>query len=128
MRLNSIIKEREYWNDYMAAFETMVRRTATKHAPWYVVPADNKWFTRAVVAAAIVDVLGSLDLPLSGDEPGAAHGGGPGPAGPPREGPAGVPYTPCPAPCLSRWLACSASMDSAERPKMSGTGHPSRPA
>jgi polyphosphate kinase 2 (PPK2 family) len=56
------VKEREYWKDYMAAFETMVRRTATKHAPWYVVPADNKWFTRAVVAAAIVDALGSLDL------------------------------------------------------------------
>jgi hypothetical protein len=46
----------------MDAFETMVRRTATTHAPWYVVPADNKWFTRAVVAAAIVDALGSLDL------------------------------------------------------------------
>ena len=56
------VKEREYWKDYMAAFETMVRRTSTKHAPWYVVPADNKWFTRAVVAAAIVDALGSLDL------------------------------------------------------------------
>jgi PPK2 family polyphosphate:nucleotide phosphotransferase len=56
------VKEREYWNDYMDAYETMVRRTATKHAPWYVVPADNKWFTRAVVAAAIIDALGSLDL------------------------------------------------------------------
>jgi PPK2 family polyphosphate:nucleotide phosphotransferase len=56
------VKEREYWKDYMDAFETMVRRTASKHAPWYVVPADNKWFTRAVVAAAIVDALGSLDL------------------------------------------------------------------
>ena len=56
------VKEREYWKDYMDAFETMVRRTATKNAPWYVVPADNKWFTRAVVAAAIVDALGSLDL------------------------------------------------------------------
>jgi len=56
------VKEREYWKEYMAAFETMVRRTATRHAPWYVVPADNKWFTRAVVAAAIVDALGSLDL------------------------------------------------------------------
>ena len=56
------VKERAYWKDYMDAFETMVRRTATKHAPWYVVPADNKWFTRAVVAAAIVDALGSLDL------------------------------------------------------------------
>ncbi len=56
------VKEREYWKDYMDAFETMVRRTATKDAPWYVVPADNKWFTRAVVAAVIVDALGSLDL------------------------------------------------------------------
>jgi len=56
------VKERAYWKDYMDAFETMVRRTATKHAPWYVVPADNKWFTRAVVSAAIVDALGSLDL------------------------------------------------------------------
>ncbi|HEV8227176.1 MAG TPA: polyphosphate kinase 2 family protein [Methylomirabilota bacterium] len=56
------VKERAYWKEYMDAFETMVRRTATKHAPWYVVPADNKWFTRAVVAAAIVDALGSLDL------------------------------------------------------------------
>jgi hypothetical protein len=48
----------------------MVRRTATKDAPWYVVPADNKWFTRAVVAAAIVDALGSLDLdyPQTGPE------------------------------------------------------------
>jgi PPK2 family polyphosphate:nucleotide phosphotransferase len=56
------VKERDYWNDYMDAYATMVRRTATKHAPWYVVPADNKWFTRAVVAAAIIDALGSLDL------------------------------------------------------------------
>ena len=56
------VKERDYWNEYMDAYETMVRRTATKEAPWYVVPADNKWFTRAVVAAAIIDALGSLDL------------------------------------------------------------------
>jgi PPK2 family polyphosphate:nucleotide phosphotransferase len=63
------VKEREYWKDYMAAFETMVRRTSTKHAPWYVVPADNKWFTRAVVAAAIVDALGSLDLHYPGMSP-----------------------------------------------------------
>ena len=56
------VEERDYWKDYMDAFETMVRRTATRDAPWYVVPADNKWFSRAVVAAAIVDALGSLDL------------------------------------------------------------------
>ena len=40
----------------------MIRNTATKHSPWYVVPADNKWFTRVVVAAAVVDMLASLDL------------------------------------------------------------------
>ena len=55
-------KEREFWNDYMDAYEDMIRQTATKDAPWYVVPADNKWFTRVVVAAAIIDALASLDL------------------------------------------------------------------
>ena len=55
-------KERKYWKDYMAAYEDMIRNTATKHAPWYVVPADNKWFTRIVVAAAVIDALDSLDL------------------------------------------------------------------
>lgn len=55
-------KEREYWKDYMNAYEETIRNTATKHAPWYVVPADNKWFTRAVVAAAVIDAMASLDL------------------------------------------------------------------
>ena len=55
-------KEREYWDDYMEAYEETIRSTATKQAPWYVVPADNKWFTRVVVAAAIIDALASLDL------------------------------------------------------------------
>jgi PPK2 family polyphosphate:nucleotide phosphotransferase len=55
-------QERERWGDYMAAYEDMIRHTATKYAPWYVVPADNKWFTRVVVAAAIIDVLASLGL------------------------------------------------------------------
>jgi PPK2 family polyphosphate:nucleotide phosphotransferase len=55
-------KEREFWNEYMNAYEDMIRQTATKDAPWYVVPADNKWFTRVVVAAAIIDALDSLDL------------------------------------------------------------------
>jgi PPK2 family polyphosphate:nucleotide phosphotransferase len=55
-------EERKYWDDYMAAYEDLIRHTATKHAPWYVVPADNKWFTRVVVAAAIIDALASLDL------------------------------------------------------------------
>ena len=56
------IKERAFFDDYMAAYEDMIRNTASAEAPWYVVPADNKWFTRVVVAAAIVDALASLDL------------------------------------------------------------------
>jgi PPK2 family polyphosphate:nucleotide phosphotransferase len=54
--------ERDYWDDYMEAYEEMIRGTATKEAPWYVVPADNKWFTRIVVAAAVIETLDSLDL------------------------------------------------------------------
>jgi PPK2 family polyphosphate:nucleotide phosphotransferase len=54
--------EREHWDDYMKAYEEMIRNTATPEAPWYVVPADNKWFTRVVVAAAIIDALDSLKL------------------------------------------------------------------
>jgi PPK2 family polyphosphate:nucleotide phosphotransferase len=56
------VKERKHWNDYMAAYEDMIRQTSTEEAPWYVVPADNKWFTRIVVADAVVDALESLDL------------------------------------------------------------------
>jgi len=55
-------KEREYWDDYMKAYEEMIRNTATDYAPWYVVPADNKWFTRVVVASAVIDALASLRL------------------------------------------------------------------
>jgi PPK2 family polyphosphate:nucleotide phosphotransferase len=55
-------KERGHWGDYMRAYEDMIRATAASHAPWYVVPADRKWFTRLVVAAAIHDALDSLDL------------------------------------------------------------------
>jgi PPK2 family polyphosphate:nucleotide phosphotransferase len=55
-------KERKFWDDYMKAYEDAIRHTATKDAPWYVVPADNKWFTRVVVAAAVVETLGSLGL------------------------------------------------------------------
>jgi len=54
--------ERENWNDYMRAYEEMVRATATDEAPWFVVPADNKWFTRLVIAAAVIDALDSLGL------------------------------------------------------------------
>jgi PPK2 family polyphosphate:nucleotide phosphotransferase len=56
------IKERAFWKDYREVYEEMVQNTATKHAPWYVVPADNKWFTRLVVASAIVEALSDLDL------------------------------------------------------------------
>ena len=48
--------------EYQKAYEDMICNTATKHSPWYVVPADNKWYTRVIVAAAIIDALGSLDL------------------------------------------------------------------
>jgi|SRR5215471_1724912 len=54
--------ERDYWDDYMECYEDLIRETATKNSPWYVVPADNKWFTRVVVAAAVIDALADLDL------------------------------------------------------------------
>jgi len=54
--------ERQFWNDYQKAYEDMIRGTATEEAPWYVVPADHKWFSRLVVAAAVIDALASLDL------------------------------------------------------------------
>jgi PPK2 family polyphosphate:nucleotide phosphotransferase len=54
--------ERDFWDDYMEAYEQMIQETATKEAPWYVVPADNKWFTRVVVAGAVIETLDSLDL------------------------------------------------------------------
>ena len=56
------LKERACWHDYMDAYEDMIRRTATHHSPWYVVPADNKWFTHLVVAGAIIETLDSLGL------------------------------------------------------------------
>ena len=57
-------QEREFWDEYMRAYEDMIRNTSTKHAPWYVVPADHKWFSRLVVAEAIVEALESLDIEL----------------------------------------------------------------
>ena len=54
--------ERGFWDKYMEAYEETIRETATEDAPWYVVPADHKWFTRVVVAAAVIDALASLDL------------------------------------------------------------------
>lgn len=56
------VRERQHWKAYMKAYEETIRQTATKEAPWYVIPADNKWFTRVAVAAAIVETLDSLGL------------------------------------------------------------------
>jgi PPK2 family polyphosphate:nucleotide phosphotransferase len=55
-------KERGFWDDYMDAYEQTIRETATENSPWYVVPADNKWFTRVIVAAGVIDTLASLKL------------------------------------------------------------------
>ena len=56
------VKERARWDDYMAAYEDAIRATATAQSPWFVVPADNKWFTRLVVAGAVVEALEKMDL------------------------------------------------------------------
>jgi PPK2 family polyphosphate:nucleotide phosphotransferase len=58
----SDMAERSFWDQYQNAYEDMIRNTATKHSPWYVVPADNKWFSRVIVASAIIDTLASLNL------------------------------------------------------------------
>jgi PPK2 family polyphosphate:nucleotide phosphotransferase len=56
------VLERQHWDEYMDAYEEMIRNTSTKSAPWYVVPADHKWFSRVVVAEALVQTLDKLDL------------------------------------------------------------------
>ena len=56
------VEERAFWKDYQEAYGEMIQCTATKYAPWYVIPADNKWFTRLAVASAIIETLGELDL------------------------------------------------------------------
>ncbi len=58
----SDVKERHYWKEYQSAYEDMIRNTATKHAPWFVVPADNKWFAHMVVADAVAEAMQALDL------------------------------------------------------------------
>jgi PPK2 family polyphosphate:nucleotide phosphotransferase len=58
----SDVHERKFWGDYMRAYEEAIRATASKHAPWFVVPADKKWFTRLVVASVIVETVEQLDL------------------------------------------------------------------
>jgi len=56
------VQERKYWDDYQLAYEKMIRNTASEHAPWVVVPADNKWFTRLLVVATVVDALSEMNL------------------------------------------------------------------
>jgi PPK2 family polyphosphate:nucleotide phosphotransferase len=65
----SDVQERKFWGDYMHAFEEAIRASASKHAPWFVVPADNKWFTRLLVAATIVDAVEDLGLAYPKVEP-----------------------------------------------------------
>ena len=55
------IGERKLWDQYMTAYQDMIRATATDEAPWYVVPADHKWFTRLVVASAIIERVEAID-------------------------------------------------------------------
>jgi PPK2 family polyphosphate:nucleotide phosphotransferase len=66
----SDVAERGHWSEYQDAYEEAIRGTASKHAPWYVVPADNKWFTRVIVAGAVVDAIAGLKLqyPVIGPE------------------------------------------------------------
>ena len=55
-------KERTHWDDYMEAYEDTIRETSTDHAPWYVMPADHKWFTRLAVASVVIDALEEMNL------------------------------------------------------------------
>jgi PPK2 family polyphosphate:nucleotide phosphotransferase len=56
------VRERQHWNEYQQAYEQMIQNTATGHAPWFVVPADHKWFTRLVVAEAVIDAIKELNV------------------------------------------------------------------
>ncbi|RLD69187.1 MAG: polyphosphate kinase 2 family protein [Bacteroidetes bacterium] len=58
------IEEREHWDEYQNAFEQAISNTSTKYAPWYVIPADNKWFSRIAISDIIIDTLKSLDLKI----------------------------------------------------------------
>ena len=66
------VAERRYWKDYQRAYEDTIRATATRDAPWYVIPADNKWFTRLMVGAAVIDALQSIDLAYPEPDPAKA--------------------------------------------------------
>jgi PPK2 family polyphosphate:nucleotide phosphotransferase len=63
------VRERRHWDAYMAAYQEMIQRTSAPYAPWYVVPADHKWFSRLVVVSAILETLSSLDLAFPTVEP-----------------------------------------------------------
>ena len=58
----SDITEREHWEKYMFCYEEMIRNTSTRYAPWYTVPADNKWFARLIVSSVVIDALKSMHL------------------------------------------------------------------
>src|SRR4029079_16718318 len=58
------LAERERWDDYMKAYEEVLSKTSTKHAPWFIIPADHKWFMRLAIAEVVVDALDGLDLTL----------------------------------------------------------------
>jgi PPK2 family polyphosphate:nucleotide phosphotransferase len=66
----SDVRERRFWDDYQEAYEDMIRNTSSADAPWYVVPADHKWFTRLVISAVVVDTLEELDLSYPKVDPG----------------------------------------------------------
>ena len=60
----SDLAERAFWNEYRGAYQEAIAATATPHAPWFVVPADNKWFSRLIVVAAMIEAIEALDLNL----------------------------------------------------------------
>jgi PPK2 family polyphosphate:nucleotide phosphotransferase len=64
------VRERDHWDEYMQAYEDVIRNTSHKHAPWFVVPANAKWFMRLVVAAAIIEALRDLKLQFPDVDPG----------------------------------------------------------
>jgi PPK2 family polyphosphate:nucleotide phosphotransferase len=68
----SDVRERRYWNDYQQAFDTMLSATSTRWAPWYVVPADHKWFARLATAAIVIDKLRSINPAYPGADPAEA--------------------------------------------------------
>lgn len=61
---SSDIKERGYWNNYQTAFEQAISKTSTNHAPWYIIPADNKWFSRMAISDVIIHTLKGLNLQI----------------------------------------------------------------